>query len=207
MEIISALKCEAIYHNTFICGVGAKRLPRFTDHIVNIGICAGENIGQIYEVNRINKKYYPDCFSNLKKMPITTVDKLQTNINPGMLYDMEAAVIYEAAQKYLGPHQIHFLKIVSDRGQEVNNKDYIQSLVRKHKSTIDKYIECLPKIKAYHLSTDIKLSSTMEKRLQQQYKYSKIIGVDITCFLKPGLNKQQTIKMLDEIDKFLMERS
>jgi hypothetical protein len=38
-----------------------------------------------------------------------------------VLYDMEAAAIYQAASYYVGPHRMQFLKLVSDRGVDNQN--------------------------------------------------------------------------------------
>lgn len=57
------------------------------------------------------------------------------------LYDMEAAAIYQAGIRFLGPHQMLFLKIVSDNGaaQNVSGKQVIQ-LMEKYQDCIFDYI-------------------------------------------------------------------
>lgn len=44
--------------------------------------------------------------------PVTLADRLAAPL----LYDMEAAAVYQAASMFLGPHQMNFLRIVTDDG-------------------------------------------------------------------------------------------
>ncbi|MCQ2751677.1 MAG: hypothetical protein MJ189_01020 [Coriobacteriales bacterium] len=213
--IISALKCESIFEGTFICGVGAKRLPDFkgVDYLINIGICAGEQIGELYEINAINGRYFPDCFGDFKRAQLTTVDQMASKIAPGILYDMESATIYKRACKCLGPHQMHFLKVVSDNGQEVTDKNYVQVLIKRHKTEIEDYITKLSKVAPLAsrapLAPDLDLSqfrltATMRERHLQQLKYAHLIGVDISDFLSPNMNKKECQHALEKIDEFLL---
>ncbi len=41
---------------------------------------------------------------------------LENRITTSILYDMEAAAVYQAASMFLGPHQMNFLRIVTDQG-------------------------------------------------------------------------------------------
>ena len=59
-----------------------------------------------------------------------------------ILYDMEAAAIYQAGIHFFGPHQMIFLKIVSDRGIiEKVSKEQIALLMEKYQECIIDYME------------------------------------------------------------------
>jgi hypothetical protein len=46
-----------------------------------------------------------------------------------VLYDMEAAAIYQAASYYVGPHRMQFLKLVSDNGMDTDSNEEIDACV------------------------------------------------------------------------------
>ena len=106
--------------------------PTQEDLLLNVGICAHstEKHG-IFLCNQIiekatGKTFYPDMLyrSNFCEGTIVTEmlpwnalnDNPKTKSSAGNLYDMEAAAIYQAGIHFFGPHQMIFLKIVSDRG-------------------------------------------------------------------------------------------
>ena len=67
------------------------------------------------------RDFYPDMLLNtgLPEASLITGAKLYTKQESGYaadLYDMEAAAIYQAASMFLGPHQMNFLRIVTDDG-------------------------------------------------------------------------------------------
>lgn len=60
------------------------------------------------------------------------------------LYDMEAAAIYQAASYYLGPHQMCFLKIISDAGTGKNvTAEMLTALVEQNSDHILEQIDWL----------------------------------------------------------------
>ena len=109
------------------------------------------------------------------------------------LYDMEAAGIYQAGSSFLGPHQISFVKIVSDAGtgQAVTPKD-IERIVASYKRELVGYIGGLKAIvsagergpemaddgQIARVVADLKLSVTMENELRQNIRYCKLSGFD-----------------------------
>lgn len=70
--------------------------------VLENGVPSGEDFGESGDFCEAEKR---DLGRGLSKEP----ERIQ-------LYDMEAAAIYQAASYYLGPHQMCFLKIVSDAG-------------------------------------------------------------------------------------------
>ena len=101
--------------------------PAPNDMLLNIGLCAHtiQNNG-IFLSNKIieqvtGKTFYPDILYRHNFLEGTIITGMQllnnenyNNIAP--MYDMEAAAIYQVGIHFFGPHQMFFLKIVSDKG-------------------------------------------------------------------------------------------
>ena len=85
-----------------------------------------ERTASMYHIHRITdaatkRDFYPDMLLNtgLPEASLITGAKLYTKQESGYaadLYDMEAAAVYQAASMFLGPHQMNFLRIVTDDG-------------------------------------------------------------------------------------------
>ncbi|MCI6948505.1 MAG: hypothetical protein MR754_06930 [Oribacterium sp.] len=98
------------------------------DQLLSLGTAARLTTcpASMYHVNKITeaatmRDFYPDMFLNtgLPEASLITGAKLYTKQESGYaadLYDMEAAAIYQAASMFLGPHQMNFLRIVTDDG-------------------------------------------------------------------------------------------
>lgn len=243
--IICALKQEADAIRPYIddetkieiCGISAKNLSfaknlKNNDFIINFGICAGKHVGEIYQCSKIigNKDYYPDIFTgiNIKqaciKLSDSVVDSEEVNANPDILFDMESAKIFDVCSKVLQPHQMSFLKIVSDAGSP--DIDTILSQVKiftdKHSELIKNYFREIDEfldnqhfdknIDIGKISNALKCSVSMQNRLKQQLRYAKIIEADLDKFFNklknedkiPVEHKKDGIKILNELDKFLI---
>lgn len=117
-----------------VAGACAKYKPKKDDMLLNVGICA-HTAGKesVFVCNKITelatgKTFYPDILyaHNFKEEAIVTGMSVQNGeengsltsemFSSGTLYDMEAAAIYQAGAYFFGPHQMMFLKIVSDNG-------------------------------------------------------------------------------------------
>ena len=98
------------------------------DQLLSLGTAARLTTcpASMYHVNKITeaatmRDFYPDMLLNtgLPEASLITGAKLYTKQESGYaadLYDMEAAAIYQAASMFLGPHQMNFLRIVTDDG-------------------------------------------------------------------------------------------
>lgn len=199
-------KCEF-----FKCGVGAKDLSIFKnlkpfDHVTNIGLCGGKNVGKIYLANKINykdKSYYPDLLidSNIEQKEITTLDNLANkkliSDNENLIFDQEAAHIFKEASKFISPHQISFLKIVSDAGLDNYDdiKKQISNIITSNINYIDDYItssiKYFKQIKYFNIENDLEkyseilnCSVTMKNQLAQILKYAKICNIEINEIFK-----------------------
>ncbi len=98
------------------------------DQLLSLGTAARLTTcpASMYHVNKITeavtmRDFYPDMLLNtgLPEASLITGAKLYTKQESGYaadLYDMEAAAVYQAASMFLGPHQMNFLRIVTDDG-------------------------------------------------------------------------------------------
>lgn len=227
-----------------VCGVKAsKNLDFFEDlgpqdHVTNIGICAGQELGEIFQADKISGKrdYYPDLITtSIKTKDLNTIEELASTQmvqeNPDLIFDQEAALIFEKAQKHIAPHQISFLKIVSDTGID-NIKDFkenINKLITNKLPEIESFINKTHKaletfnknnnayIKAaqtslFKYSTALKCSKSMENRLKQQLRFAEICNINYKKFfyeLKingkiPVEHKKDGIAVLNDFDVFLI---
>lgn len=206
------------------------------DHLMNIGSCAGERVGQIYLCHKIenqtNKMYYPDLIyaNDFQEATVKTRDyvvriypdnmcdiakksqeeyteycngnQFEENIKnislDRIVYDMEAAGIYEAGSYFFGPHQMHFLKVVSDQGADKiknNKKDlmkHFENIIQRNSKKITAYLEKLiqpvekeEKEKKYldedwieKICKDIHASQTMSFSLRQYMRYYALQGIN-----------------------------
>jgi len=182
------------------------------DFLINMGTCAkiqeevsAECTGRIYLCNKITERttkrtFYPDilfCHDFLEKEIVSAerpVGKKQ-DTEYG-LFDMEAAAVYQAGAFFLGPHQMSFLKIVSDNGNVENvTAAVIEELVEQNMDKISEYIlrlshwcqteneknvvpgadetEWLEKV-----YRDMHCSDTMKAVLEQHVRYCTLTGTD-----------------------------
>lgn len=188
-----------------------------SDILVNIGSCCELSVsatkpGKMYLINKLTdgvtgRDYYPDMLhgSSFAEHAIVSLAKPVVRAEvvdnrESMLYDMEAAFIYQAARYYLGPSHIIFLKVVSDNGisqaeaaeahpdfTELARRieeyigartDNIRTLLY---SVADKYSDT-ERLKEYadraELFEALKCSQTMENTLNQLLKYADISQID-----------------------------
>ncbi|MDE6924038.1 MAG: hypothetical protein K2P59_02085, partial [Acetatifactor sp.] len=120
-------------------------------------------------------------------------------VSAGKLYDMEAAAIYQAGSSFFGPHQMLFLKVVSDRGagKEVS-REQIESQMEKYQEQILDFMEQIFAIT--HMArkdwcgekplrqedealfqsfcTDLHCSKAMKDSVRQYIRYLSLAGTD-----------------------------
>lgn len=129
------------------------------DAIINVGTCAGDyEPGQVFICNKITKEatgrtFYPDMIlrsgmpeRELVTAPVVIRKSIHEYANKDshnmVLYDMEAAAIYQAANLYVGPHRMGFVKVVSDNGDiEGLTPDFIKGLMAEAVDEIASYVD------------------------------------------------------------------
>ena len=117
------------------------------------------------------------------------------------LYDMEAAAVYQAGAYYFGPHQMSFLKVVSDDGNTGNvTPGQIKRLMNENMDKIAGYLSVLAANPSNiqhditqtdrvqkdleKLCLDLHCSRTMSESLRQHIRYCILSGVDYTAVLE-----------------------
>lgn len=183
-----------------------------SDILINIGFCGSRNksynLGQIFLCNKIidhdtNKTYFTDILFKhpFKETSIDTCSSIiASNINlQGELVDMESSGIYESALTFIQPHEIFFIKIISDYlTSDKLNIDILKDTLSKSSAKIISWINSIkeefvfddtilsPKnIQAIdNISNNLKLSCTLKNEFKQFAKYYVLQNNDFSKVLR-----------------------
>ena len=194
-----------------------KYKPSYSDILINIGLCGCRNknydIGDIFLCNKIidhdtNRTYFTDIlFKHIfKETSIETCSCIsdRNTCLQGEIADMESSGIYESALTFIQPHEIFFIKIVSDYlSSEPPDMTAIKNLISQSSDKIISWINSIkdkfifdytiltPKdIQAIEtISEHLKLSCTLKNELKQFAKY----------YLLQNNNFSEIIKFTDKI--------
>lgn len=211
------------------------------DVIINVGTCAGQNeAGHIFVCNKITeavtgRTFYPDMVVKCdiaeaeivsEAVPVDAY-KLQEDCSP-KLYDMEATAIYQAANMYVGPHRMGFVKVVSDNGDISKlTPEHVKQLMAEATPYIVNYIDRFlaqnnigvtgnsheeDVLFVQKLCKDLHCSKTMENQVVQLIKYLKLEGCDYKSYINslyemeklPAHDKKNGKVCLDEIKRELL---
>lgn len=212
------------------------------DAIINVGTCAGDyEPGQVFICNKITEEatgrtFYPDMIlrSGLPERGLVTVSVVirksiheyaNKDSHNMVLYDMEAAAIYQAANLYVGPHRMGFIKVVSDNGDiEGLTPDFIKKLMAEAVDEIASYVDrfvadthdmCRAEESTQftnQLCKDLHCSKVMENQVRQLIKYLSLEGTDYMTYIDklydegrlPAHDKKNGKVCLDEIKRELL---
>ena len=212
------------------------------DAIINVGTCAGDyEPGQVFICNKITEEatgrtFYPDMIlrSNLPERELVTApvvirksihEYANKDSHNMVLYDMEAAAIYQAANLYVGPHRMGFVKVVSDNGDiEGLTPDFIKGLMAEAVDEIASYVDmfvtdthdmCRAEESTQftnQLCKDLHCSKVMENQVRQLIKYLSLEGTDYMTYINklynegrlPAHDKKNGKVCLDEIKRELL---
>ena len=199
LYILTALKCEAsaltgLPGEIVITGVGGRAVDvikglglKPEDHVLNVGICAGTDIGKGYLINQVisgvtGRRFYPDILfdSGASEMSITTSSDVVTSVEEGMLYDMESSLVCDTVLKVIPPSNLALYKVVSDNGEKFPSKNEVTQLIRQHVDEIRKIAELLvgdeiPK--SYEFLPD----SVFEELRLTQYMRNELKDIEHYC--------------------------
>lgn len=214
------------------------------DEILNVGCGAGFGnetcLGSIFLGNKLTEQmtgrtFYPDMLmkTNLMECEIVTVTRVLNEGCDSVVYDMEAAAVYQAAALFVGPHRMHFIKLVSDAGERIDQSK-ITELFAFQEEKICGYIDMLLSVCADKASidenakgentaaksawnidrliSDMRCSKVMGDQLAQLIKYCRLSGIDYKAVLDeyytkgmlPCESKREGKKCLFELKQRLL---
>ena len=214
------------------------------DEILNVGCGAGFGnetcLGSIFLGNKLTEQmtgrtFYPDMMmkTNLMECEIVTVTRVLNEGRDSVVYDMEAAAVYQAAAFFVGPHRMHFIKLVSDAGERIDQSK-ITELFALQEEKICGYIDMLLSVggnkasidektkgkntvakSAWNMDrliSDMRCSKVMGDQLAQLIKYCRLSGIDYKAVLDeyytkgmlPCENKREGKKCLFELKQRLL---
>lgn len=206
------------------------------DEILNVGCGAGFSsdicMGSIFLGNKLTEQmtgrtFYPDMLmkANFRECEIVTVARVLNEGCDSVVYDMEAAAVYQAAAFFVGPHRMHFIKLVSDAGERIDQSK-ITELFALQEDKICGYIDrllsaCADKAQmddtqsAWNidrLTSDMRCSKVMGDQLAQLIKYCRLSGIDYKAVLDeyytngllPCESKREGKKCLFELKQRLL---
>ena len=135
------------------------------------------------------------------------------NAAGGTLYDMEAAAVYQAGAYFFGPHQMMFLKVVSDFGtagavskelverimEQCGNRlfDFIGRLRRMSESGRQKDAQAWEQEMGERLCKDMHCSKAMGDSLRQHLHYLALTGMDYVSVIE-GLYQEGLLPCKDK---------
>lgn len=193
--------------------------PGKEDFLVNIGSAAdtADRKEEIFLCSKITEQttgrtFYPDV---LYRHPFAETEVLTGAVpyrgdarlaKEVCLYDMEAAAVYQAGAYFLGPHQMSFLKVVTDHGisdRKTVTPEQIKDIMKAHQMEIFAYLDTLREIvrgagakektetengaqmcgerqkcEMERLFADLHCSKTMEAAVRQHIRYWTLTGID-----------------------------
>lgn len=206
------------------------------DEILNVGCGAGFSsdicLGSIFLGNKLTEQmtgrtFYPDMLmnANFRECEIVTVARVLNEGCDSVVYDMEAAAVYQAAAFFVGPHRMHFIKLVSDAGERIDQSKITEPFALQE-DKICGYIDRL--LSAYadkapmddtqsswnmdRLICDMRCSKVMGDQLAQLIKYCRLSGIDYKAVLDeyytngllPCESKREGKKCLFELKQRLL---
>ena len=217
LYILTALKCEAsaltgLPGEVVVTGVGGCTISTISkigltpnDYVLNVGICAGENVGRGYLINQVisdvtGRRFYPDILfdSGASEMSIKTTSEVVTSVEEGMLYDMESSLVCDAVLKVIPPSNLALYKVVSDSGDKFPSKNEVTQMIRAHLDEITKIAELLVNSdapKSYEFLPD----SVFEEMRLTQYMRNELKDIEHYC-VAAG-REDELLGLLDKMRK------
>lgn len=171
--------------------------------------------------------YYPDMIlsSSLKETAFLTGSRLLSStgddrIKEHMIYDMESSAVYESASRFIGPHQMMFVRFVSDADASKADAKTVSGCSAKAYPFVKEIIDQILSFQKEDLNQNddeidefcdhIHASRSMNNALRQIICYAETIGIDYHAIMKDLTKKEITSKeegkkVFDEFRKRICE--
>ena len=198
-----------------VSSVFALEKVKEQDFAVLFGSAAGvdPDSRSLYQAVKIedlstDRVYYPDLIysTGVQEAVFLTGTKVMKEADRSryerkdetVLYDMESAGMYFAAMKHMGPHQLLLFRFVSDYGEKIDGR----RLTEEASAYTDQMIKIIAMLKEISLekrdpesddallekiSRHIHASVTMQRQLQQLFRYGTSAGLDLMKITAPYL--------------------
>lgn len=240
----------AIAAATAVAELSVSTPPGKQDYLINFGSCAsaGWELGTLCLCGKLTdastgKCYYPDMLLRhpFEEAELVTVARGVTEdacgkiragapsrdiSGNGCLYDREAAAAYQAGNYYYGPHQMLFLKVVTDRGVNGNGHseaDKLQGYMDEASRWVMPFLEQLLAAEAedaeresalrrlaqedtVRLGELFRCTAAMRAELEQTLYYRLLTGCDYEGWVQEGLRAGWLPARDKREGKRLMER-
>lgn len=216
----------------------ARSAVQPADFLINLGIAAGlhqEAKGSMVLIHRLSdlssgRDYYPDILAaslheEARLFTGSTVYEDGTDSLPAFsgsaVYDMEGAAIFHAASLFLAPHQMRFLKVISDAGKELPSSADIRAMIEAVLPQLEAEIEAMKlqcsltapaAIETDAIAALFRPSLSMKRQIHQLLLYCELAGIDwrrtIGQYqekqLLPAKNREEGKKRLEEVRNELL---
>lgn len=213
----------------------------YADQLLSFGTAAalhGQNVsaGTMFLLNKLldqnaDRCFYPDMLieTSLPEASAVTGSSVLTERAAAFmdvaaegydLYEMEASAVYQTGAFYMGPHQMSFLRVVTDRGVSDNVSDVkelascVTESVEQNVDRILNYVEKLREISekdgkimefpgdneagfVEKVIADAHFSRVMQDQFTQYVKYASLSGIN----WRPTVEKLYEDGVLPTIDK------
>ena len=165
------------------------------DYLIQFGSAGStlkKGIYMIHEIKDTCRSYYPDMLYDfgMEECSCKCVEEVQQNIQvSSAVYDMESAGVYVAANRRLGPHQMIFLKFVSDSGEKIS-ASYLTQQASLYTDIVVKIVNFLQscekqtfvlndeeKEQVEKFAEKLHCTKAMKDRMYQLVQYAKVSGI------------------------------
>lgn len=231
-----------------------QKPPGQDDFLINAGVCAAQSGEEgAFFVHKLTeqatgKTFYPDILyrhgfqeaelvtgmipwrkkaCRTTQLPNQKAPAAAADMPRRCLYDMEAAGVYQAGAYFFAPHQMQFLKVVSDRGEgDRLSAEAVRQLMEGHRERICTYLEQLLRLVQGgdrqedsggrqvldKLCADMHCSKAMQDSLSQYVRYAKLEGIDWQAAVKqmyaeqllPCRDKREGKKCFEQVKQRLL---
>ena len=139
--------CPAsMYHVNKITEAATKR-DFYPDMLLNTGLPEASLITGAKLLTAQDRWAQVEAQQDVKSRQDTTDDSMLSILGDRLaaprLYDMEAAAVYQAASMFLGPHQMNFLRIVTDQGLSESEAIAPQALAAHVTACVEQQVDTI----------------------------------------------------------------